>query len=97
MINRDKLIRIAAKKAKQKIKVVEPVVLAYEDAILQSLLSGEEVWLRGFLTFRIKDHVPKVYYNPQTGEKKKLKGKKVIKVIPSQVIQDYLTESLDEE
>ena len=96
MINRDKIIRIVAKKTKSKIKVVEPIVNAYEDAILECLLSGEEVWLRNFLTFRIKRHVSKIFYDPKTGQKRRIDGKKRIKVVVSECVNEMLEDYSDD-
>lgn len=75
-------------------QAIKKVIKLYEKAIVDELVKGNEVRLFEFLIFRVKDHIGKVYYNPETGEKRKLEAKKRAKVVISPIIQDRINEAL---
>lgn len=79
-MNRDTLVKIIAEKTNEYKYVVENIVNTYEQVIEETVLGGEDVRLHGFITFSMKEHAPKTYFNPQTGESKTIPSAKKIKV-----------------
>ena len=79
-MNREALVNKVAERTNEYKYVVENIINAYEKAIEETVLGGEDVHLHGFVTFSMKEHAQKTYVNPLTGKSKILPASKKIKV-----------------
>lgn len=93
-MTRNQIVRKIANETNTRQADIKRIIYAYEDTIIESLLNGEEVKLQEFVSFRIKKHVAKVYYNPMNGQKRKLKPKFKVKAILSENLQNEIEDAL---
>ena len=60
------------------------------DAIKDALLSGEEIEVRGFGSFRFRNRPPRAGRNPRTGDPVKVPSKKVLYFKPSKLLKELI-------
>lgn len=94
MISRNDIIRKVARETNSRQADVALIVYAYEDEIIQNLLSGEDVLLYEFLKFKVQKYGGKIYYNPYTGEKTVTNPKVKVRAIVSDVVQRDVSNAL---
>jgi len=75
----NKLELIAALKRESNISKAEAaaVVQAFFDAMTETLVNGDRIEIRGLCSFIVKDYKSYEGRNPKTGEKVRVKGKKL--------------------
>ncbi len=75
----NKLDLIKALKAENRLSMKEAttVVKIFFDEMANSLASGDRVEIRGFCSFYVKKYKAYTGRNPKTGEKKKIRPKKL--------------------
>lgn len=75
----NKLELIAALKKESNISKAEAATVVQEffDAMTDTLVNGDRIEIRGLCSFFVKDYKSYEGRNPKTGEKVKVKGKKL--------------------
>jgi integration host factor subunit beta len=68
----------------------ESGVNMFFDAIKDALLSGEEIEVRGFGSFRFRNRPPRAGRNPRTGDPVKVPSKKVLYFKPSKLLKELI-------
>jgi integration host factor subunit beta len=68
-------------------KDVEVVVRSLINILSNSLSSGERIEIRGFGSFNLKYHPPRIGRNPRTGESVKVSGKYIPSFKPSKELR----------
>ena len=82
------LIKVLSKKQKYlAAKDVEVAVKCLINILSDSLSSGERVEIRGFGSFNLQYHEPRIGRNPRTGESVKIPGKHVPHFKPSKELK----------
>ena len=82
------LIKVLSKKQKYlAAKDVEVAVKSLINILSDSLSSGERVEIRGFGSFNLQYHEPRIGRNPRTGESVKIPGKHVPHFKPSKELK----------
>ena len=76
-MNRSDLINALKDKVALSRKDAGKVVDTFFDALKETLAKGERVEIRGFGSFSVKNYKPYTGRNPKTGEKVKIKPKKL--------------------
>ncbi|MDR1395905.1 MAG: integration host factor subunit beta [Deltaproteobacteria bacterium] len=76
-MNKSQLTQEFADATKLNVKVAEKVVNIFFDSIIDALLTGQRVELRGFSSFRIKHYPPYQGRNPKSGGAIAVKAKKM--------------------
>lgn len=69
-------------------KEAEAAVDCVLSTITEALKDGDSVSLVGFGTFKVADRKAREGRNPQTGEKIKIKAKKVPKFVPGKALKE---------
>ncbi|MFW6123696.1 MAG: HU family DNA-binding protein [Acidobacteriota bacterium] len=60
------------------------------DTLKEAIKRGEEIELRGFGSFRIRNRSPRSGRNPRTGERVKVPAKRVIYFKPSKILKESI-------
>lgn len=89
-MNRAELVDKLAERTGEYKYVMEEFVKQYESIITEALLDGEDVHLHGFVTFCVKQHNKKIYFNPKTGESRQIAPSNKIKVRVSDTLNNQL-------
>jgi integration host factor subunit beta len=76
-MNKSQLTQELAEHARLNLKTAEKVVNVFFDSIIEGLVNGERVELRGFSSFRIKHYPPYQGRNPKSGGAIIVKAKKM--------------------
>lgn len=63
------------------------------NAISRSLQKGEPVTLIGFGTFKVSKRAARTGVNPNTGEKIKIKARKVVRFVAGKQIKEFLAKA----
>ena len=71
-------------------KEAEAVLDSLLSNITQALKKGDKVTLTGFGTFKVSKRKARTGINPRTGEKIKIKAKKVAQFVPGKKLKDTL-------
>lgn len=87
-MTRSDLIRATAKKAEKTIKETTVIVAALEDAVFETLKSGEDIEVMGFGSLKIKDVPEQTLRNPSTGKPVNVPAHKTVKAKISQALRD---------
>lgn len=87
-MNKNELVTEIAGQLDLPKKTVEEVVDAFTDTVGSTLKRGERVALTGFGTFERRDRSARTAQNPQTGERMRVKAKKVPAFKPGQGLKD---------
>lgn len=87
-MNRSELIRATAKKGEKTIKETTVIIDALQEAILDTLKSGEDIKITGFGSLEIKDIPARKVRNPQTGEEFMADPCKIVKAKLSKNVKD---------
>lgn len=85
-MNRNKLIQELAHKTGIEQYRIKNILTKYEDIIIEHLKDGDDIHLHGFVTFHNKKNNEKIYANPKTGERKKIKSRNKLKVVVSDTL-----------
>jgi len=89
-MNKNKLIESMAKISKLPKASCKKAVEAFMDVVSKSLKTGKSVSLTGFGTFSVMQRQARWGVNPATGEKMKIKAKKVAKFKPGKALRDMV-------
>ena len=89
-MNRDTLVRKIAEETGFYKYEVANIIACYEKTISDTLMSGENIFLRGFLDFKIRDYAPRTYINKGTKKEVIVPAKKGVRVRISKKIRDKL-------
>lgn len=92
-MTRGQIIKRIARETNTRQADVKKIIFAYEDTIVETLLSGEEVKLHEFLNFKIRKHKGKVYYNPYTKERRMLPPKIRVKTVVSENLKTEIEQT----
>ena len=76
MFKKDLVVKMAERMG-CKNKEAEKALNAFTESVVESLLEGEEVVLRGFGKFEVKQRAAKIGRNPSTGETIEIPAKNV--------------------
>ena len=71
----------------------EVIVEAIFDSVVRSLHTGDEIEVRGFGSFRIRQRQPRVGRNPKTGTRVDVPSKKITYFKPSKELKDLVNHS----
>lgn len=86
MIKED-LIRKIAKKRKISKEEAETIVSVFLNTLKEAIENGEDIELRGFGCFRIREQGPRPGRNPKTGEEVEIPARKVVYFKPSKLLK----------
>jgi len=89
-MNKTKLIESMAKLSKLPKSACKRSVEAFMDVVSKTLKGGKSVSLTGFGTFSIMQRQSRWGVNPATGQKMKIKAKKVAKFKPGKALRDMV-------
>lgn len=92
-MNKNELVTHIAGRLDLPKKTVEDVIDAFTDTVGSTLKRGERIALTGFGTFERRDRAARTAQNPQTGERMKVKAKKVPAFKPGQGLKDTVATS----
>lgn len=92
-MNKNELVTSIADRLDLPKKQVEDVLDAFTDTVGDTLRRGERIALTGFGTFERRDRAARTAQNPQTGERMKVKAKKVPAFKPGQGLKDAVATS----
>lgn len=92
-MNKNELVTSIADRLDLPKKTVEDVIDAFTDTVGSTLRRGERIALTGFGTFERRDRSARTAQNPQTGERMKVKAKKVPAFKPGQGLKDTVAAS----
>ncbi len=67
---------------------VKNALEAFEEVIIETTTSGENVTLPGFVKFAVVNRPARMGRNPATGEQIKIKAKRAVKVTPLKAYKD---------
>ena len=87
-MNKSDLLRAVASKESCTIREAEKIVDAFLDVIALSLALDEDVSIRNFGKFEVRDRAEVVRKNPRTGEPIHVPAKKGIGFKPSPALKD---------
>ena len=89
-MNKAELIEKIAKKSKLSKAASKKALEAFTGAVGEALKQGKSVVLTGFGTFAPAERKARTGVNPATGEKMKIKAKKVAKFKPGKALRDLV-------
>lgn len=89
-MNKMKLIESISKASKLQKAVCKKAVETFMDVVSKTLKSGKDISLTGFGTFTVMKRKARWGVNPATGEKMKIKEKKVAKFKPGKALRDMV-------
>ena len=89
-ITRVRLAEIIAKKAGITRNKALDVVMVLTEEIIEALVRGEKVELRGFGSFRVRQRGPRTGRNPKTGESVEVPPKRIPYFKPGKLIREAL-------
>jgi len=88
--------QLAAKRKQIALKDVESAVKIILDSMVDTLDQGRRVEVRGFGSFSLHYHKPRVGRNPKTGDPVELKGKYVPHFKPGKEMRERVNVSMAE-
>ena len=89
-MNREELIAKVAERTGEFKKTIDAFVKAYEAVVEETLLSGEDVRLHGFVTYDVRDIAEKRYVNPKSGEESILPAtKRVLAKVSARINRQF--------
>ncbi len=89
-MNKNKLIESMAKNSKLPKAICKKAAEAFMDVVSRTLKSGKSVSLTGFGVFSVMQRQARWGVNPATGEKMKIKAKKVAKFRAGKALRDMV-------
>jgi DNA-binding protein HU-beta len=89
-MNKTKLIEVMAKMSKLPKTACKKALESYIDAIAKSLKGGKKISITGFGTYMVMQRQARWGVNPATGEKMKIKAKRVAKFKPGKSLRDLV-------
>ncbi|MGN1281318.1 MAG: HU family DNA-binding protein [Succinivibrio sp.] len=93
-MTRAELIESLAKKfLYQNPQVIDSAVREIFEVMIETLASGERIEIRGFGSFEIRVHEPRIAHNPKTGEQVKLDKRRVVHFKPGVELRDRVNTS----
>lgn len=90
LMNKTELVRVVAEKADLTQAVAADAVNAMVDAIVESLVEGNEVAILGFGSFKVTDRPARTARNPQTGEMVEVPESKAVSFKVSKALKEKL-------
>lgn len=89
-MNKTELVKVVAEKADLTQAVAADAVNAMVDAIVESLVEGNEVAILGFGSFKVTDRPARTARNPQTGEMVEVPESKAVSFKVSKALKEKL-------
>jgi len=90
-MNKAELVEKMAKKSDLSKSACKQALEAFTDSISDAMKQGKSVVLTGFGTFAVAERKSRTGVNPATGEKMKIKAKKVAKFKPGKALRDIVS------
>lgn len=90
LMNKTELVKVVAEKADLTQAVAADAVNAMVDAIVESLVEGNEVAILGFGSFKVTDRPARTARNPQTGEMVEVPESKAVSFKVSKALKEKL-------
>lgn len=84
------LVKKIAEETNVSQKVVTEILKQFAEVVTETVKSGEEVRLQGFLSFKPKETKARTGRNPKTGEAIQIKAKKGVSVTVGKTLKDAL-------
>ncbi len=91
MIKADLINKISQEMSIPKQEAEDGVNLFFE-TIREAILAGEEIEIRGFGSFRVRQRTSRSGRNPRTGEPVKVPPKKVLYFKPSKLLKELINQ-----
>lgn len=82
-MNKSNIINAMAKRTQVSKLDIDGILDLFFQTVRDTISQGEEIEIRDFASFRIKERPAYIGRNPKTGEKVQVPAKKVVKIIPS--------------
>ena len=89
-MNKTELVKVVAEQADLTQAVAADAVNAMVDAIVESLVEGNEVAILGFGSFKVTDRPARTARNPQTGEMVEVPESKAVSFKVSKALKEKL-------
>ncbi len=77
-MNQPKLAEKLAVEVKVPVKTALSIIKTIRDAMTEALVNGENIEIRRFGTFKIRNRVSYIFKNPRTGHKSEIKPRKTV-------------------
>jgi integration host factor subunit beta len=77
-MNQPELVEKIAVEMKVPVKTALSIIRTIRDTMTEALVKGENIEMRGFGTFKIRNRSPYMFTNPKTGEKLEIKPRKSV-------------------
>ncbi len=90
MLKRELIAALARRHNDLKIRDVEYMVRLIFDAVTEALIRGENIELRGFGSFHVREYAPRQARNPGTGERVNLDRRRSVLFKASKEIKKRL-------
>lgn len=87
-MNKPELVQAMVEKTGLTKKDTELALVAFQEVITETLISGDKVQLVGFGTFDITNRAERMGRNPQTGEEIKISASKTPKFKAGKALKD---------
>lgn len=95
MINRGELVRVVADYTGLPIITCEKVVGELIEAMIEAMEAGEEVRLKGFGRFELRQRQAVMRRNPKTGEEMFIDARSTVAFFPGDVLRRRLNRRVD--
>jgi len=77
-MNTPELSKKLATEMKVPVRTALSIIKTIRNVMSEALVKGDNIEMRGFGTFKLRDRVSYIYKSPRTGEKIKIKPKKSV-------------------
>jgi integration host factor subunit beta len=77
-MNTPGLSKKLATETKVPVRTASSIIKTIRGAMTEALVNGENIEIRGFATFKIRNRSPYMFTNPITGEKSEIKPRKSV-------------------
>lgn len=95
MINRGELVRITSDYSGLPVVTCEKVLGELIEAMIEALVDGDDVRLKGFGRFELRYRPPVMRHNPMTGEKMYIGARWTVAFVPGDVLKRRLNHLMD--
>lgn len=92
-MNKQDLVKAVTESANISQSAANAAINGFINAITKALQKGDTVTLIGFGTFKVQKRAARTGVNPNTGEKIKIKARKVVRFVPGKGIKDAVAKA----
>lgn len=93
-MNKTQLVELVAQKAELTKKDAEKALVAFQEAVTESLIEGGKVQLVGFGTFEVTERKARIGRNPKTNEEIQIPAGKAPKFKAGKALKDAIKEGV---